>query len=62
VITDDKVRRFLVRCALVSGSAQLKEDASGQSVRPIVADHTQEKHSRFDIAIIGRLRFEKVMH
>jgi hypothetical protein len=62
VIPNDQVRWFLGRCAFTRGTAELKEDASGEGVWPIVADHTQEEHGRIDIAVVCWLRFEEVMH
>ena len=62
MITNDKVRWLFVSCAFVGGPTQLKKYASSKFVWPIVADNAQEEHSGSDIAVIGGLRLEKVMH
>ena len=62
MITDDEVRRLLFKCGLIRGAAQLKEDAPGKCIRPIVADHTQYKDGGFDIAVVLGLRLEKIVH
>jgi hypothetical protein len=62
MITDDEVRRLLFERGLIRGAAQLKENASSKCIRPIVADHTQDKYGGFDIAVVLGLRFEKIVH
>ena len=59
----DEVRRPIIKCRLLrGGTAQLKEDASSKCTGPIVADHTQDKDGGFDIALVLRLKFEKIVH
>ena len=62
MIANDQIRWFLGRCAFIRGTAELKEDAPGEDVWPIVADDTQEEHGRLNIAFVRWLRFEEVMH